>query len=145
MKAGYNALVSAVKTLRPKNNSYQVTETIEKVVKSFGVSPLRGVLSHEVQRGVVDGQLVISNVSDAEDRVQAFDVEANHVFALDIVVSKTKESSKNKYTEIKTTVFKRNPDINTELKIKSSRTLLNEIHQTFGDFAFSINSLKDPN
>ena len=53
---------------------------------------------------------MISNVTDADDRVGSFEIEANTVFAIDVVVSANKEQGKNKYSELNTTVFKRNVD-----------------------------------
>lgn len=127
LAAGYNALVNAIKILKPKTNSHKVTSNVEKIIKSFGVSPMRGVLSHSMEKNVIDGVNVISNVTEADDRVNNFDIEANTVFAIDIVVSANKEQGKNKYSELNTTVFKRNADTHSDLKTKSSRALINEI------------------
>ena len=144
LAAGYTALVNAVKSLRPKTNSHKVSADIEKIIKSFGVSPMRGVLSHNIEKNLIDGTKVISNVTEADDRVNSFEIEANTVFAIDVVVSANKEQGKNKYSELNTTVFKRNADTHSDLKTKSSRSLINEIQQKFGDFAFSMNDFEDP-
>lgn len=80
-----------------------------------------------MEKGLLDGQQVIGITNEGEDRVSTFDIEANKVFALDVVVSADKEMGKNKYSEIRTSVFKRNQDVHTELKTKHSRALLNEI------------------
>lgn len=64
---------------------------------------------------------------------------------MDVVVSANPEQGKNKYSELRTTVFKKNPDVTSDLKTKASRTLLNEIYAKCGPFAFSINDFEDPN
>lgn len=122
-----------------------VTDTVETIVKSYGVSPLRGVLSHDVQKGYIDGPSVISNVNNSDDKVHTFDIESNTVFALDVVVSGNKEEGKNKYSEMKTTVYKKDPEVHTDLKSKVSRNLINDVHSKFGDFAFSLNDFEDTN
>lgn len=42
------------------------------------------------------------------------------------------------------TVFKKNQDINVDLKTKNARAFLSEARQRFGFFAFSLNDFEDP-
>lgn len=44
-----------MRCLKPGNNNYSITETIDKVSSNFGVNPLEGVLSHELKKFLIDG------------------------------------------------------------------------------------------
>lgn len=55
----YQALQNAIKALRPGNQNYDVTNVIQTVVSAFGFKVLRGVLIHNLEQGVMDGEQVI--------------------------------------------------------------------------------------
>jgi len=50
---------------------------------------------------------------------------------------------KTRQTDSKTTIFKRNPDVNYLVKMKSSRVLLNEIKKKHQNLPFTLRSLED--
>jgi methionyl aminopeptidase len=50
-----------LRCLKPGNNNYSITETIEKVTKDFGVNPLEGVISHDLKKFLIDGNDCIIN------------------------------------------------------------------------------------
>ncbi len=85
-----------------------MTEAITKVAASYKVSAVQGVLSHEMKHFIIDGEKVILNRADPEQKVEEFKFETGEVYALDIVMS-TGEG-KPKETEFRTTVFKRAPE-----------------------------------
>ncbi len=55
--------------------SQKITETIEKIVHSFGFKTLRGVLIHSLDRDVLDGSKVIQTNSEPEDKVENFEID----------------------------------------------------------------------
>ena len=70
--AAYHALTTAIKLINTDNNNYDCTDAIEKICKAFEVSAMEGVISHELEREVIDGDKVIQSVSDANNRVEKF-------------------------------------------------------------------------
>jgi len=59
--AAYNAINASLRCLKPGNNNYSVTETIAKVAGNFEVTPVEGVLSHEVKKFLIDGNNCVIN------------------------------------------------------------------------------------
>jgi len=103
--AAYTAQEAAYKLLKAGNKNSQVTPIIAKVCSDFKVSPVQGVLSHQMQRFVIDGEKVILNKEDTDNRVDVHAFEANEVYAIDVVVSSGE--GKPKESEERVTVFKR--------------------------------------
>ncbi len=93
--AAYKAVQAALRLIRPGNFNNQVTDAIKKVCDSYEVSPLEGVLSHDLKKHLIDGNKVIINKETFEQKVDDQEFQVNDVFALDVFVSsgdgKTKE------------------------------------------------------
>ncbi len=53
LSAAYHAAEAAVRLIKPGNTNTQVTEAIAKVAAAYGVTPMAGVLMHEVKRYVL--------------------------------------------------------------------------------------------
>lgn len=70
LSAAYAAAQVAVRLIKPGNKNSQVTEAIRRVAEAYGVSPLAGVLSHNLKRFVVDGDKVILLREDHETKVE---------------------------------------------------------------------------
>jgi curved DNA binding protein len=127
--------------LRPGNTNSQVTKAIDKVAQDFGVKACAGVLSHRMKRFVIDGNKVILLREDTDQKVEDSCFELNEVYSIDIAMS-TGEG-KPKEMEARTTVFKRSVDKNYMLKMRSSRTLFNEINTKFPALPFTLRALDD--
>ena len=93
--AAYKAIQAALRLIKPGNFNNQVTEVIKKVSDSYKVTPLEGVLSHDLKKHLIDGNKVIINHETFEQKVEDQEFQVNDVFALDVFVSsgegKTKE------------------------------------------------------
>lgn len=85
--AAYKAAQAALRLIKPGNFNNQVTEIIQKVCDSYQVSPLEGVLSHDLKKHLIDGNKVIINKETFEQKVEDQEFQVNDVFALDIFVS----------------------------------------------------------
>jgi len=55
----YHCLVTAVKQMRPGTENYTITNSTKNICKKFDVSPVQGLLSHEVSHYCIDGKQVI--------------------------------------------------------------------------------------
>lgn len=139
--AAHTAGEVAQKLLRPGNTNSQVTKAVDKVAQDFGVKACAGVLSHRMKRFVIDGNKVILLREDTDQKVEDSCFELNEVYSIDIAMS-TGEG-KPKEMEARTTVFKRSVDKNYMLKMRSSRTLFNEINTKFPALPFTLRALDD--
>lgn len=140
--AAYNAAQAALRLIKPGHTNNEVTAVIQKVADSYQVSPLEGVLSHELKKHLIDGNKVIINKETFEQRVEPQEFTINDVFALDVYVSSGE--GKTKEADLRCTVFKRAMDRTYNLKIKQSRQFFNEVLDNYPSFCFSINSFQDP-
>lgn len=143
MMAAWTAAQAALRVMRPGRNNYEVTDIVEKVAKDFNVTPMEGVLSHQVKRYVIDGSKVIMNRRDHDggSHVDEWEFEENEVYAVDIVMS-TGEG-KAKEMNAKATVYKRQVDVDYKLKMKTSRAVFSEINKRFPTMPFAIRALED--
>jgi methionine aminopeptidase len=98
---------------------------VDAIAAAYGVTAVQGVLSHQVKKHVIDGNRVIANKTTIEHKVDEVTLEANDVFAFDVVMS-TGEGRPNEQSA-RTTVFKRAVDQTYNLKMKTSRTFFSEV------------------
>jgi len=131
----------ALKLLRPGNTNSQVTKAISQVAKDFDVNACSGVLSHRMKRFVIDGNKVILLREDTDQKVEDSSFELNEVYSIDIAMSTG--DGKPKEMASRTTIYKRSVDKNYMLKMRSSRTLFNEINAKFPALPFTLRSLDD--
>lgn len=90
-------------------------------------------------RFVIDGNEVIINREDPEQRVDDFTFEVNKVYTVDIFYSTG--DGKPCQTQHRTTVFKRAVDQTYSLKMKASRAVFNKIQSECGTLPFTIRGL----
>jgi len=131
----------ALRLLKPGTKNSEISEVIRKAAEAFGCQPMEAVLSHQMKRYVIDGTKVISNKPSLEQKVDEFIIEPNEVYHIDIVTS-TGEG-KGREAESRTTVFKRQVDVNYLLKLKASRYVFNEINAKFPTLPFTIRALDE--
>jgi len=130
----------ALRLLKPGNKNNQVSEIIDKVCKDFNVKAVQGVLSHQLKRNLIDGDKVIINRQEVEQKVDECEFQVNEVYAIDIVMS-TGEGKPRELDTRQTTVFKRNAANTYNLKQKISRSVLAEIDKHHSKFPFNLRAL----
>jgi len=139
--AAQYAADAALKLLKIGRKNYEITEAIQKVADCFKVSPVEGVLSHQMKKFVMDGNACIMNKTTLEQKVDEVTFGEYDVFAVDIVMSSGE--GKPKETESRTTVYKRALDQNYLLKMKASRFIFTEINSRFPTFPFTLRAFDD--
>jgi len=139
--AAWNGLQAAVRLLKPGNTNTQITNAIETCSDSYKVNPVEGVLSHEVQRWLIDGNNVILNKETHEAKVSECEFGVNQIFILDVYCS-TGEG-KPKESEYRMDVYKRDLDANADLKSKNARQFFSEVRKRHGPWPFAIRSFED--
>jgi len=139
LACAYTAADAAFRLLKPGTKNSAITEIITKTAAEFKCNAVQGVLSHEMKRFVIDGEKVILNRSDIDQKVDEFEFAPNEVFAIDVVIS----SGNGKPNEIdeRTTIYKRSPDATYNLKRKVSRQVFSDILKNHAVFPFNIRNL----
>lgn len=140
--AAYTCADVVLRLMRPGNWNYELSEMIERVAKLLQVTPLEGVLSHNMKRFVVDGSKIIMNKQTVESRADNWQFEPYEVYNLDIVMSTGEGKAIAKDT--RETVYKRQVDIDYKLKMKTSRQVFSEINKSYPTMPFTLRALTDP-
>jgi curved DNA binding protein len=139
VNAAYLAANCVYKSLKLGEKNDRITDIIKQCADEFKCNPVSGVLSHQMGRYDVDGEKVVQNRDDPENKVDECEFEQNEVWVVDIVIS-TGEG-KPYPSEERTTVFKRNPDTSYSLKLKASRAVFGEIQKVAEHYPFNIRVL----
>lgn len=121
------------------NTNTKLSEAFDKVASSYGVSLCEGVLSHQLKRFVIDGSKAILLKTTTEHQTQEQTFQDFEVYSVDILV--TSGSGKLRETQPKTTIYKRNPEVDYHVKLKSSAKALSEIREKYDILPFSIRYL----
>jgi len=135
------AAEATLRLLKPGFKNTQITDAIGKIAAEYKVTPVVGVLSHQMKRFLIDGEKVIINKTDVDQKVDEIEFAPNEVYAIDIVMSTG--DGKPKEMDERTTVYKRSLDAVYKLKSKTSRSILSEIDKQFPTFPFTIRALDE--
>lgn len=139
--AAWNSLQAAVRVIKAGAINHHITANTEKICETYGVNPVEGVLSHEVMRHFFDGNNVILNKETPEHRVSEVEFQVNQIYGLDVIVSTG--AGKPKEAEIKTTVYKRDPQTNYDLKTKNGRAFFSHVANNHPTMGFSLRTFED--
>merc|ERR1711920_722370 len=87
--AAHLAAEAALRLVKPGNETYVVTDTVQKVAESFECKPVEGMLSHQLSQNVIDGEkTIIQNPTEAQRKEHdKFDFELHEVYAIDVLIS----------------------------------------------------------
>jgi len=141
MLAAWNGLQTAVRMLKPGNKNNNVTKAIDTACKSYNCEPVQGVLSHEVQRWLIDGDHVIINKETPDQKVAEHEFGVNEIYVVDVYASTGKGIPKE--SEMRVDIFKREVDANVDLKSKNSRQFLGEVRKKYATFPFAVRCFED--
>ncbi|KXN70932.1 proliferation-associated protein 1 [Conidiobolus coronatus NRRL 28638] len=140
--AAHYSAEAALRTVVPGNKTSIVTDIVNKVCSEFGVKPVEGMLSYQVEQNVLEGEKqIILNPTEAHRKgFKINEIAQNEVYCVDIVVSS--KDGKVKSTNNRTTVYRRT-DSTYQLKMAASRKYLSEVNTKHGKFPFNIRSSED--
>lgn len=141
LKCANDAVELCARLIKPGNTNLQVTEALTKLEAAYGVKSLQGTLMHQLKRFVIDGNKVIAQKMDVENRTPKVTFEANEVYTIDICYTTGLE--KPVHSERRTTIFKRQVDKQYRLKMKASRYVFKEINSKFPTLPFTIRVFDD--
>jgi len=140
--AAYYAAEIAQRLVKPGNTNTQVTEIVQKVAKEFNCTPVEGMLSHQLQQNIIDGEkTIIQNPTEAQGKDhKKCEFELHEVYGVDILISSG--DGKAKEHETRTTVYKRT-DLQYALKMKASRAFYSEVCNKFTMMPFTLRAFED--
>lgn len=141
LKCANDAVEVCARLIKPGNTNTQVTEALAKLEEAYGVKSLQGTLMHQMKRFVIDGNKVIAQKLDLENRTPKVTFEANEVYTIDVCY--TTGAEKPLASERRTTIFKRQVDKTYRLKMKASRYVFKEINSKFPTLPFTVRSFED--
>lgn len=141
LKAGYIASEAALRMMKVGKTNWNVTDIVQKATDDFECKPIEGMISYQIEKDTLDAEKhILLNPTEAQRRdVDTFTFEEGEAYTVDILVSTGEGKARNMDT--RTTIHKRMPAQTYSLKMKSSRQVLSEITEKFGNMAFSYRSV----
>jgi methionine aminopeptidase len=143
--ATYNAMIVAASAIVAGQKNSDVTTAMNKVSSSYGVAAISSVRMHQMKRFVIDGVKEVAlrdptpnEEDDGEEKVPPCTFEQFEVYAVDVAMSTG--DGKARPGEMRTTVFKRNVEVNYKLKMKASRYVLSEVDRKYPTMPFTMSA-----
>jgi len=144
--AAYNAMLVAAASIAAGKTNSDVTKAVDRVAKSYGVTPISSVRMHQMKRYVLDGvkEVALKELTPddpEEEKVPDCTFEQAEVYAVDVAMCTG--DGKARPGTMRTTVFKRNVEQQYLLKVKASRQLLAEVDKKYPTLPFTMRNLSD--
>lgn len=146
--AAYNAMLVAADAIRAGAKNSDVTKVVQRVAQSYGVNTIATVRMHQMKRYVIDGVKEVAlkeptpqDIEDGEEPVPECTFEQAEVYAIDVAM--TTGDGKVRPADLRTTVYKRNVEVNYRLKMKASRYVLSEVDKKYPTLPFTLRHFED--
>lgn len=142
MLAAHLASEAALRLVKPGNETYAVTDTVDKIAESFGCKPIEGMLSHQLEQNRIDGEkTVIQNPTEAQRKEHdKYDFDLHEVYAIDVLISTGEGQGRER--DAKITVYKKT-DETYMLKMKNSREFFSQASKKFGTMPFTLRAFEN--
>jgi hypothetical protein len=133
-----------MRSIKPSTKNFAITDIVQQISKDHACIPVEGMLSCTHSQNVTDGaKRVILNPAPEQRRdhpTESF--EEGEVWGVDVLVV-TGADGKAKTEESRTTIYKRDPKVNYQLKMQTSRKVFSEVQKKAGAFPFTLRVLED--
>jgi methionine aminopeptidase len=140
--AAYAAAEVGLRLIQAGGSNTAVTAAFERVAEAYGVRAVPGMSTHQLGRFALEGGKRVPLKGDPEDKTEEATFAAGEAYAIDVAF--TTGDAKPRETDARTTVFRRNPDVEYLLKMKASRALLGEVAKKYAaGLPFSLRALGD--
>lgn len=139
--AAHLASEAALRLVKPGNETYIVTDTVQKIAESYECKPVEGMLSHQLFQNVIDGEkTIIQNPTEAQRKEhEKFDFELHEVFAIDVLISTGEGHGREK--DAKVSIYKKTYETYM-LKMKNSREFFTAVNKKFGPMPFNLRNFE---
>jgi len=140
--AAHYASEAALRLVKPGQETYTVTDTVQKIAESYNCKPIEGMLSHQLEQNIIDGRkTIIQNPTDAQRKEhEKYEFETHEVYAVDVLISTGEGHGREK--DAKVSIYKKTGNTYL-LKMKNSRDLYSKVTTKFGTMPFNLRSLDD--
>merc|ERR1719216_715086 len=140
--AAHLASEAALRLVKPGNETYAVTDTVQKIAEDFDCRPVEGMLSHQLEQNRIDGEkTIIQNPTEAQRKEHdKYEFELHEVYAVDVLISSGEGQGREKTAKI--TIYKKTEDTYM-LKMKTSREFFSKVSKQFGTMPFNLRSMDD--
>jgi curved DNA binding protein len=146
--AAYNAMMVAADAIKAGAKNTDVTKIVEKVANNYGVETVATVRMHQMKRYVIDGVKEVAlkeptpeDLEEGEEELPECTFDQAEVYAVDVAM--TTGDGKVRPADLRTTVYKRNVEVNYQLKMKASRYVISEVDKKFPTLPFTLRHFDD--
>lgn len=133
---------AAARLIKPGKKISDVAPVLAKIAEAYGCNHIEGVMSHQMNRFIIDGGKVVLNRPNPDQKIEDAEFAEGEVYSIDIIMS-TGDGKPRVGDEKETTVFKRSLEHNYMLKLKASRELFAEINKKYPTMLFSLRGIED--
>uniref|UniRef100_A0A1I7UB84 Peptidase_M24 domain-containing protein n=1 Tax=Caenorhabditis tropicalis TaxID=1561998 RepID=A0A1I7UB84_9PELO len=143
LRGTYDALEIAIRSLRPETLNNDITKNIDKTAAEYGLTPIENMLSHQLERNLIDGEKKIIQNSGEKQKaeIEKVKIDKHEAYAIDILFSTGKGQPKDMDT--RTTVYRKNESVSYQLKMKASRTFFHDVNKQHGPMPFTLRSFEE--
>jgi len=140
--AAHYSFEAALRLIKPGQENYTVTDAVTKVAAAYKTKPIEGMLSHQLQQNVINGdKTIIQNPNEAQRKEHEHcDFEKHEVYGLDILISTGDGTARE--LDARTTVYKKTDEVYS-LKMKTSREFLTQVNKKCGTMPFNLRIMDD--
>lgn len=140
--AAHYASQAALRLLKAGNQTYAITDAVQKVAESYSCKPVEGMLSHQLKQFKIDCEkTIIQNPNDAQKKEhEKFELDKYEVYAMDVLISTGEGVGKE--TETRVSIYKKT-DETYQLKLKASRMFYTEVRSKHGNMPFNLRYFED--
>lgn len=87
--AAHYASQAALRLLKPGNETYAITDIVQRVAEAYHCKPVEGMLSHQLKQFKIDGEkTIIQNPNEAQKKEhEKFEFDKYEVYAMDVLIS----------------------------------------------------------
>lgn len=145
INATWLASEASIRSLRPNGKNWDITSVVEKISKSFDVTPVESMLSHNIIQNVLYGpkEIILNPTKQNKSEMSTYKFEENEVYGLDILLSTSKDG-KVKPSNFRTSIYKLTGN-SYQLKMKMSHKVLAEFKsKSNGNYPVNIRNLEEP-
>merc|ERR1711887_141695 len=140
--AAHLASEAALRLVKPGNETYSVTDTVQKIAEEFDCKPVEGMLSHQLEQNRIDGEkTIIQNPTEAQRKEHdKYEFEQHEVYAVDVLISSGEGQGREKTAKI--TIYKKT-DETYMLKMQTSREFFSKVSKQFAGMPFNLRNCDD--
>nr|ACO15498.1 Proliferation-associated protein 2G4 [Caligus clemensi] len=139
--AAHYASEAALRLVRPGNDTYTITDAVQKIAESYSCKPVEDMLSHQLEQNTINGEkTIIQNPSEGQRKEhEKYEFGLHEVYAIDVLISTGEGQGRAK--DPRGTVYKKT-DETYMLKMKHSREFYTAITKKHGNMPFTLRSME---